>query len=34
VFNDRPGVAKTLLAAYEQACRRPRPPLRAQRARG
>jgi hypothetical protein len=34
VLNNRPEVAATLLAAYEQARRRPRPPLRAQRASG
>ena len=34
VLTDRAGVASTLRAAYAQACRRPRPPLRAQRAPG
>jgi hypothetical protein len=34
VLNDRPSVAATLRAAYAQACRRPRPPLRAHRANG
>ena len=34
VLNDRASVAATLRAAYAQACRRPRPPLRAHRANG